>query len=347
MLQLVAFVIPLHDSVDDWPLVIVVGLALKLPMAAAGGAGATTVIVAVWLPPDVVIVSVCVPIDVTGSSDSVIVRVVAVPVTSGRETMPACAELDAVTDPIVTPDPLTVTVVAPGTNGPPVAVTTVVVPAVSVDGISVVTVGVAGLTVSVCPPLVPPLVVTVTVCAPRSAALSTLKLAVRLVPLATVTPLTLTPAPLTATVAPARKFVPVSVSLIVLPAIAVAGLRLASVGAAAVTVNVPPLVVPPAVVTVTVRAPSVALPLTDSCAVAVVGLCTVTLTTTTPSPLTVTFVPPAMKLDPVTVTARLVPCVALAGDTAFRPGAEGAVGDWLQANADAATTADSAIKPDR
>jgi hypothetical protein len=57
MLQLVAFVIPLHDSVDDWPLVIVVGLAVNVPIL---GPAALTVTVAdfVALPPDPVAVNV-------------------------------------------------------------------------------------------------------------------------------------------------------------------------------------------------------------------------------------------------------------------------------------------------
>ncbi len=55
--QLVAFVIPLHESVDDCPLVIVDGLAENAPIVGAA-AFTVTVAVAVLLPPAPVAVSV-------------------------------------------------------------------------------------------------------------------------------------------------------------------------------------------------------------------------------------------------------------------------------------------------
>ena len=73
---------------------------------------------------------------------------------------------------IVTLPPLTFTVVAPTTKLVPVSVTATVVPTTPWLGTTVVSVGAPGagaLTVNVCPPLVPPLVVTVTECAPMCA----------------------------------------------------------------------------------------------------------------------------------------------------------------------------------
>ena len=55
--QVVALVIPLHDSVDDCPAVIVVGLAVNDPIVGAA-ALTVTVAVAVVLPPAPVAVSV-------------------------------------------------------------------------------------------------------------------------------------------------------------------------------------------------------------------------------------------------------------------------------------------------
>ncbi len=80
----------------------------------------------------------------------------------------------------VTPLPPTATVVAPTTKLVPVSVTATVLPWVPRFGETPVSVGaaVAGLTVKVCPPLVPPAVVTVTVRAPAVAAGSITKLAV-------------------------------------------------------------------------------------------------------------------------------------------------------------------------
>src|SRR5437868_13516473 len=102
-------------------------------------------------PPDVVTVSVCVPTDVVGSKTSVTVSDVALPTTRVR-----AIAVPTMTFETVTPDPLTVTEVAPGTNGPPLTVTVAVVPAVKVVALRPVTVGVFGLIVSVSAPLAPP-----------------------------------------------------------------------------------------------------------------------------------------------------------------------------------------------
>lgn len=62
---------------------------------------------------------------------------------------------------------------------------------------------------------------------------------------------TVTPLPLTATVAPATKFVPVSVSFTVVPVTTVVALKAVSVGAGGLTVKVAAALMPPDVETVT------------------------------------------------------------------------------------------------
>ena len=64
--------------------------------------------------------------------------------------------------------------------------------------------------------------------------------------------------------------------------------------------------VPPTVVTVTVRSPSAALAPTAKLAVSDVPLETLTLLTVTSEPLTATVVPSAMKFVPVSVTETVV-----------------------------------------
>jgi hypothetical protein len=88
----------------------------------------------------------------------------------------------------------------------------------------------AAFTVNVCALVVPPVVVTVTLCAPVVAFAATAKVAVIDVALATVTLLAVMPLPLTARVAPVAKFVPVNVTAMLVPAVADAGLTLVSVG---------------------------------------------------------------------------------------------------------------------
>src|SRR5262245_15690607 len=73
------------------------------------------------------------------------------------------------------------------------------------------------------------------------------------------------------------------------------------------TVKGSPGLVPPAVVTVTVRAPAVAAAAITKLAVNDVLLATLTLLTVTPPPETFTVVAPTTKLVPVNVTGTVVP----------------------------------------
>ena len=73
------------------------------------------------------------------------------------------------------------------------------------------------------------------------------------------------------------------------------------------TVKVCAPLVPPAVVTVTVRGPVAAAGSSTKLAVSDVLLPTATLVTVTPLPPTVTVVAPTTKLVPVSVTATVVP----------------------------------------
>ena len=82
--------------------------------------------------------------------------------------------------------------------------------------------------------------------------LAIVNVAVICVLLTTVTPLTVTPTPLTFTLAPATKFVPVSVTGTLVPTVPLDGLTELSAGAGGFTVKVTLLLVPPLVVTVTV-----------------------------------------------------------------------------------------------
>src|SRR5690606_35584017 len=136
---------------------------------------------------------------------------------------------------------------------------------------------------------------------------------------------TVTPVPSTATVAPSMKFVPASATSVEVPRNANAGATLASDGAdggSAVTVNGLAPVVPPAVVTVTLRAPGLASASTLNAAVMDVALVTVTLSTVTQVPVTAT-VAPSLNLVPVSVTATVDPCTPLAGDRLVNVGAPG------------------------
>jgi hypothetical protein len=238
--------------------------------------------------------------------------------------------LVTVTVPTVTPDVakpvrVTVTVVAPAMKLVPVKVTVTVVPAAPLVGLKAVTVGDAGYSVNVTAPLVPPAVDTLTLRSPRAAAASMTKLTVSDVLLATLTLDAVTPVPLTATiVAPLTKFVPVNVLETVVPTTAVLRFKLVSVGAAGLMVNVCAPLVPPAVVTVTVRAPSVAAASMTKLAVSDVALVTLTLPTVTPPPLTVTVVAPATKFAPVSVSLTVAPVTPLAELTPVSVGTVGA-----------------------
>ena len=89
-------------------------------------------------------------------------------------------------------------------------------------------------------------------------------------------------------------------------------------GAAALTVKGTAEVVPPAVVTVTLRAPEVAAAAMVNVAVIWVALTTATLLTVTPVEETVT-VAPAMKFAPVRVTGTLAPWAPFTGAMEVRP----------------------------
>jgi hypothetical protein len=155
--------------------------------------------------------------------------------------------------------------------------------------------------------LVPLAVVTVTLCAPTVALAAIVKVAVIDVLLTTFTLLTVTPVPLTATEAPLIKFVPVSVTSTELPWPPEFGLTLVNAGAGgADTVNVFALLVPLAVVTVTLRAPSVAFRAIVNVAVIDVLLPTFKSLTVTPVPLTAIPVTPT-KFVPISVTGTTVP----------------------------------------
>jgi hypothetical protein len=174
--------------------------------------------------------------------------------------------------------------------------------------------------------------VTVTVRTPMSAAELIVTRAVTVSRSTTVTSATETPVPLMATVvAPETKWVPLSVIGTDAPAPITTGSTLPSVGTGGTTVKVnPALLVPPVVVTETLRAPSAASPAIVSVARAIVALCTSTSLTATPSPLTATAaVAPTVKLLPVMVIGTAVPVTPCGGVTAAVCGAgiDGAVGD--------------------
>ena len=104
----------------------------------------------------------------------------------------------------------------------------------------------------------PPAVVTVTLRAPKVAAAAMVNVAVIWVALTTATLLTVTPVEETVTVAPEMKFDPVRVTGTVSPWTPFEGAIAVRPGGAALTVKGTAEVVPPAVVTVTLRAPKVA-----------------------------------------------------------------------------------------
>ena len=174
-----------------------------------------------------------------------------------------------------------------------------------------------------CALLVPPLVVTLTACAPAVADVPITKVVASVVEFSTCTPAMEMPLPAFTVVAPGTKPVPVSVTATVCPRPPLSGATLASVGGAGVTVNVWLSVVPPAVVTVSACAPSAASVAIVSVPVAVVVLVTLTPLTTIPVPATCTVVAPGTKSDPVSVTVTVVPWAPLAGLTPASAGADG------------------------
>ena len=85
-------------------------------------------------------------------------------------------------------------------------------------------------------------------------------------------------------------------------------------GAGGTTLKGTAALVPPAVVTVTLRAPNVAATSTVNLAVMLVELETAKLLGVTPLPSTFTVVAPATKLVPVRVTVGAVPVMPVVGD---------------------------------
>ena len=157
--------------------------------------------------------------------------------------------------------------------------------------------------------LAPPVLVTPTLTEPITAAAVLVMVAVMVVGLVMTTPLTETPvaAGLMTTFEPATKFVPVSRTLTDVPRTSEAGAIEVSVGAGgATTVNVPALLVPAGVVTVTFLAPNVAVAAMVKVAVTVVAFTAAKLLTLIPPPLTFTAVAPVRKV-PVIVTLTPVP----------------------------------------
>lgn len=136
--------------------------------------------------------------------------------------------------------------------------------------------------------------------------------------------LTVMPGLATATVAPETKWSPVKVTTTVAPWVPVEGLTEVTVGAGAVTLKLAALLVPPAVVTVTLVAPTEAPAATVKVAVICVWLTTLTLLTVTPGLATAT-VAPLVKFVPVSVTGTLPPCGALPGVVEVNVGADGLV----------------------
>src|SRR5689334_15304310 len=130
--------------------------------------------------------------------------------------------------------------------------------------------------------LVPPEVVTVTLLMPGEALAASVKVAVILVALTTVTFVTVTPAP-ALTDEPATKPEPVSVAVNVAPAAALFGLIADRPGAGGTMVNATGPLVPPEVVTVTLPAPSAAFAAIVKVAVNCVGLTGTTLLTVIPA----------------------------------------------------------------
>jgi len=117
--------------------------------------------------------------------------------------------------------------------------------------------------------------------------------------------------------------VPLSVAATVAPWTPVAGLTPVSVGTAgAFTVKVCAALVPLPVVTVTLRAPDVAVDASVSVAVSDVAVVAVTPLTVTPLPLTATVVVPATKFVPVSVAVMTAPAAPLAGVIKVSVGAD-------------------------
>ena len=212
----------------------------------------------------------------------------------------------------VTPPPSPVNPVAPVKLAPVMVTGTASVPVAGcVAEFGAIEVSVAPCTVNgtVLLAAAAPATLTVTFLAVSAATVVMVNVAVAVVELVTVTPLTVTPPPGTATVvSPGMKLVPVSVTGNVVPRTPVAGLIVANVGVEGiVTVKATELLMPPGAVTVTF----LAVPAAPAAMVKVVVICvslfTVMGPTVMPPPDTVTAVAPVNPL-PKMETGMAAPC---------------------------------------
>ena len=164
----------------------------------------------------------------------------------------------------------------------------------------------AQFTVKVTLPLVPLALVTLTFCGPVEALAAIANVAVINVLLVTEMLLIVTPAPLKLIVAPLTNWFPDKVTVMVLPRVPLVGLIEDSVGAPEFTVKVTLPLVPPAVVTLTVCGPVVAVAEITNVAVMKVLFTTEMLLMVTPAPLKL-IVAPLAKLFPLSVTGIELP----------------------------------------
>jgi hypothetical protein len=190
-----------------------------------------------------------------------------------------------------------------------------------------VKVGTGGSTVNTCVPEVPPAVLTETVPAPSEAPPVMVTVVVMLVGEIVRAPAE-TPGLLKISVAPVTKLVPVRVIENDVPVTPEVGLIEVRVGVGGRTVNAWVPVVPPAVVTETVPAPSDAPPVTVTVVVMVVAVI-VRAPVETPGLLKVT-VAPVTKFVPVRVMENEVPVTPDVGLIALNVGAGGlTVNGWV------------------
>jgi hypothetical protein len=295
--QLVAFETPFHDRLRDWPARIVPALAANPAIVGCGDCAARTVTLHVAVVPRDT-VTVYVP-----AAAYVVEKVSLSGPVAG---VPFGADHEKLLYPLM----------AVKLAFAPTATVCVLGLQLTCDG---------DVTVNVMGALVPAGVVTVTFRAPSAAFPSTTKLALRDVPLVTTTPVTVMPEPLTATVVlSATKLVPVRISATLVPVAPSICLRLPTEGdedAPVTTANDWAALVPPAVVTVTDRAPAAAAASTTKFAVSDVALCTVVAATVTPAPLIATVVALVTKPVPLNVTDTVDPGTPVAGRIAVSVGA--------------------------
>ena len=202
---------------------------------------------------------------------------------------------------------------APALKFVPVSVTPTDVPCKPDEGLIDESVGCATSTVKPTALLLPAELDTVTLRAPAVAAALTVKVAVIVVALTTVTLLTATSALLIETVEPATKFVPVSVTTTAVPRVPDGGLIEEIVGGARTTLKLATLLVPAEVVTVTLRGPAVAEASIVNDVLRPVVPAETICPMVMPPPPTLIVVDPETKFVPVRVTLTVVPCVPEAG----------------------------------